>query len=72
MRKTAPGHSLHGRDLKPLLVGEFFPGQMPGRVFERDPAAPAVVGDAERQTIALQLEVADVVLTDLAGSEGAF
>ena len=36
-----------------LLVREFFPSQVPGRIFERYPAALAVVSDAERQTIAL-------------------
>ena len=50
-----------------LLVGEFFPGEVSGGVFERNPAALAIVGDAERQTIPLQLEVADVVLADLSG-----
>ena len=44
---------------------------MPGRILERNPAALTIVGDAERQTIPLQLEVADVVLADLAGYQRA-
>src|SRR5215471_18225616 len=58
--------------LSRLPGGEFFPGQVSGRVLEHEPAALAIVGDAQRQTIPLQLEISDVVLAALVGDDGAF